>query len=348
MSPLALLLGAALAQTPVVVEDLTPVVPVGEAAPEAAPTLRVTAGLVLRVVDREAAIQATVAAAQFGGWFSSLTPDAVTVRIPTGQVDPFLAGAASLGRVEGRSYDRADLGGQIVDLESRLAARRDVLARYMAVLADASPKAVVQVEREITRVVSEIEGIEGQLKVLRDRAAFAEVTLSFRYRDRRAPRRDGSSSFAWLNSMNVADLLDAVESGTRGSRSRALAAAPAGFAPYKKAGRFQALSPDGVAYRVRSARNKPAAALPFWKEALRSRMAEAGYHIVAEADVQSADGAKGSLLELGAANGQQDQAYLVAIFVDGRHLVIVEATGEAERFAKRRDAVLAAVSAIQL
>lgn len=39
---------------------------------------------------------------------------------------------------------------------------------------------------------------------------------------------------------------------------------------------------------------------------------------------------------------------MVAVFVDGRHLVIVEATGEAERFAARRDAVLAAVSGLRL
>lgn len=303
MSPLALLLGVALAQTPLpadAVGDLpSPEQPPVEAEAEAprAPTVRVNASLVLRVVDREAAIQATVAAAeQFGGWFSNLSDQAVTVRIPTAQVDPFLDGAAGLGRVEGRSYDRTDLGRQIGDLESRLGARRDVLAKYMAVLADASPKAIVQVEREITRVVSEIEGIEGQLRVLRDRAAFAEVTLSFRYRERRAPRRDGSSSFAWLNTMNVADFLDSIEGGWRATRSRSEAVAPSGFAPYKKAGRFQALSPDGVAYRVRSVRNKPKAELPFWKEALRSRMEAAGYHVVAEADVQAADGAKGALL----------------------------------------------------
>jgi hypothetical protein len=313
------------------------------------PFTRVTGALVLRVDDQAAASANAIALAeQMGGWFSRFSGDGVTVRIPTAGVDAFLEASQGFGDVEDRQYGREDLGGRIADVESRLKARREVLARYLSVLEDASPKAVVQVEREITRVVSEIEGLEGQLRVHTDRVKHAEVTLSFRYRERRAPVRDGSSSFAWLNTMNVADFLEELEVGWRGTLSRSLPVAPEGFAPFRRPGRFQAVSPDDVAFRVRSARNKPAAELGFWTEALESRMVAAGYRVRESGPVTAASGETGALLELGAANGEQDQTYLVAVFVDGRHLIIVEATGEADRFRARRDAVVQAVQGLSL
>ena len=320
------------------------------AAPVPVPAnTRVTGGLVLRVDDQEAASETAIAIAeQMGGWFSRYSSSGVTLRVPTGGADAFLAAAQDLGDVEDRQYGREDLGPRIADVESRLKARREVLERYLAVLDEASPKAIVQVEREITRVVAEIEGLEGQLRVLADRVDHAEVTLSFRYRERRAPTRDGSSSFEWLNTMNVADMLDDLENGWRGTWSRSAPMAPAGFAPFPRAWRFQALSPDDVSFRVRSARNRPAAELGFWQEALESRMVAAGYRVRESRTVTVASGETGALLELGAANGEKDQTYLIGLFVDGRHLVIVEATGEADRFRARRADVVTAIEALRL
>lgn len=320
--------------------------PVEEVAPR--PT-RVVAGLTLRVDDRDVASASAVATAEAaGGWFSRFSTDAVTLRVPIAQVDPVVQALRGLGDLVERSYQADDYTAQIVDLESRLAARKKVLDKYMAVLDMASPKAIVSVEREITQLVSQIEGLEGQLRLLRDRAAFAEISVSFRYRERQGPVRDGSSSFGWLNSLNVADLLDDLEHGLRASRSASTPAAPDGFAVFRRPGRFQAVSPDDVAYRVRSVKHEPRSDLAFWQEALKNRMEGAGYHVEGETELALADGSKGYVLELGAANGEQDQAYVVALFVDGGRLVLVEATGEAQRFAARRDAVMAAIGQLTL
>ena len=44
--------------------------------------------------------------------------------------------------------------------------------------------------------------------LMRHRIAFARIEVLFEYRDRSAPVPDGRSSFAWLNSMNLSDLLE--------------------------------------------------------------------------------------------------------------------------------------------
>ena len=117
---------------------------------------------------------------------------------------------------------------------------------------------------------------------------------------------------------------------------------PDGFAAYHEKRRIRATSPDGVVYRVRIQKNKPEADLPFWEEAMRMRMLEAGYHLVTEERIQSGE-QEGALLELAAADGEKDQTYLITVFVDGKRLIVVESAGEVELFGPRRDAILSAI-----
>jgi hypothetical protein len=99
--------------------------------------------------------------------------------------------------------------------------------------------------------------------------------------------------------------------------------------------------------RVRSAPNRPAATLAFWQEALRTRMVDAGYKLISEAPIE-ASGAPGALLTLSAADGPRDLTYLVAIFVQGRHLIIAEAAGEAGQMKAQVPAVEAAIRGMGL
>lgn len=122
------------------------------------------------------------------------------------------------------------------------------------------------------------------------------------------------------------------------------AAAPEGFAAFDDWSQFRAVSPDGVMYLVRSEENEPEAKLDFWKEALKNRMSDAGYAVVSEEDIKGKE--PGYLLELAAPVAEQDYSYLVAIFVRGKDILIAEASGEVTRFAKRRDAVVAALAKI--
>lgn len=124
------------------------------------------------------------------------------------------------------------------------------------------------------------------------------------------------------------------------------AEAPSGFAAYEGRKPYRAVSPSGVIYRVRELDNKPEALLPFWREALKKRMLDAGYSFVREGEIR-ASGAEGYLLELAAPVGQEDDSYLIAFFVRGKHLVLVESSGEVARFAAQREAVLSAIRGLR-
>ncbi|MEO0600627.1 MAG: hypothetical protein AAF211_04270, partial [Myxococcota bacterium] len=209
-------------------------------------------------------------------------------------------------------------------------------------------KSIVTVERQIVKAIDEIEQLEGRLRLLRDQAAYGRVAVGFQFRDRSAPARDGQSSWAWINTLNVQDVIRGHRIAKPNWRSRGagLDAPPDGFSAWKKEGRYRAASPDNVVFRIRGVKHKPKADLAFWREAVRTRMVDAGYRVVDEGTIEVSS-SEGAMIELAAPLGNQDWSYLLAMVPRGRRLVVVEAAGEVAHFAERRDAIVEAITQVE-
>jgi hypothetical protein len=130
---------------------------------------------------------------------------------------------------------------------------------------------------------------------------------------------------------------------------------PSGFAVYKTSENniYKAVSPDGVLYKVQSITHKPKAALAYWKEAIQKRMVDAGYVVIDtssfELDYRDSNtgGHTAAILELAAPLGMEDHSYLIAIVPYGKRLLIVESSGEVNKFQKRKQDIITAIKAIR-
>jgi hypothetical protein len=344
-----LLSAAALAAKPAPKEP--PPAPVAPApAPGPAPAAPVsetlvTASLVISVPQQEEAAEAVVEKAKsVGGWFQSRTPQAVSLRVPVEQIDAMVAFAEQQGKVVDKAMARQDYHSQLADLRGRLEARRKMLDEYYKVLDTAGADSIVAVEYQVTQAVAQVETLEGQIRMLEDQAAHARLDVSFQFRDRSAPARDGSSSFAWLNTLNVQDVIGSFVVRTPSITTGPVSSPtpPDGFSAWRKKGRYRASSPDDVLFRIRTVKQKPTAELDFWKEAVRDRMVAAGYKLVSEGEIE-ADGRKGASIELAAPVGTEDWTYLIVFFPQGKHITVVEAAGQITKFDARREAIDTAI-----
>jgi len=321
------------------------------AAPDAAEgPVRVTADVVLKVANKEKAQAAVVTKAEaLKGYFSALNNDLVTVRVPVSQTDAMLSYLEELGLVANRNYKSDDLRERLSNQKARLAARKKVLEQYFKLLDTANSKAVITVEREITRLVSEIERYEGGIRLLEHDARLARVTVRFQFRDRTQPSRSRTSSFDWLNTLSVADLVEEAADVDPGSqlKTRVEVGAPDGFASYDTKRQHWFASPDGVVLRVRAAEHEPEADLAFWSEAMSKHLSGAGYRLHKEGSV-TAGGNTGHLVEAHAAIGASDYAYSVALFALEKRLIIVEVAGPVEAYQERRAALVKSIEGMQL
>ncbi len=165
--------------------------------------------LVVKVSDRDKAADRLVRGAEErNGYFTRKDKNGVTLRVPVQHLDALVSAAAQLGQVIDRRLQREDLGNDLLNKKAALKAKSEVQRQYLAILDKADTDGALYVEKELIQLVAEIETLKGQIRQLQDRTAFASMAVHFDYPDRKAPVPDGNSPFAWLNTMNLSDLME--------------------------------------------------------------------------------------------------------------------------------------------
>jgi hypothetical protein len=134
-------------------------------------------------------------AAGHGGYVEKLDAKAQTgnareltasLRIPTKQLDGFLADVRKLGHVEEETRSNQEVSDQYVDLQARLKSARATEQRLIELLGTRTGKLtdVLEAERELARIRGEIESMQGQSALLLHRVNYAtvQVDLNEEYR----------------------------------------------------------------------------------------------------------------------------------------------------------------------
>ena len=167
------------------------------------------ARVVVKVADRDrtaAAVQSAAEAA--AGYFSEKNERGLTLKVPVEKADALIALAERQGRRVERSLRRDDLSNEVLQKTAALKAKQKIQTQYLELLAKAEVEAALTVEKELIQLTAEIETLQGRLRFLQHRLRFAEVQVLFEFEDRDAPAPTGVSSFAWLNTLNLTDLLE--------------------------------------------------------------------------------------------------------------------------------------------
>ena len=88
----------------------------------------------------------------------------ITLRIPSDRFDGAVSALKKLGRVKSEAMQTQDVTRAYADLETRLKVKRETATRLREILTRQAGKVaeVLEVEREIARVVEEIEQAEGE------------------------------------------------------------------------------------------------------------------------------------------------------------------------------------------
>ena len=118
--------------------------------------------------------------------------------IPAPALDTVLVELRTLGKVERELVGSSDVTVEVIDLEARLTNLIAVRDRLLTYLDDAqNVEEVISVERELTRVQTEIDSITARLELLRSQVAMSEVDLSLSREKRLGPLGAIASGAAW-------------------------------------------------------------------------------------------------------------------------------------------------------
>ena len=167
------------------------------------------APLVLAVFQVDASLgKIEELARSMGGYLAARHDASITVRIPRARFQELLAGVVKLGDVLHRNVEAIDVSDQVVDLEARLKNARAVRDRLAQLLQGATAtKDALEIEKELARVMGEIEAMEGKLKLYADKIAYSTVTVSFEPLHTSEVHAMARLPFRWLDELGLAALL---------------------------------------------------------------------------------------------------------------------------------------------
>ncbi len=102
-----------------------------------------------------------------------------TLRVPAQGSEAFLNALDGLGALRSRQITARDIGKQYHDAQIYLRNLELTLKRYEEILAKAQDvKAILEIEREMTRIRAEIDKVKGDLRWMKDRAARATIYVT--------------------------------------------------------------------------------------------------------------------------------------------------------------------------
>jgi len=189
-------------------------------APDAAPRLPSAMArqivydgrLTLVVGDVALAMERTrVLTEELGGYLQKMSGEILVIRVPAEAFRQALERLEALGTIVKRDISAQDVTEALLDLEVRLNNAKAMSERLRQLLAKAQDvKAALEVEKELTRVLTEIERLEGQLNALSTQVAFATLSVTFqRIRDLPpTPTLDVKLPFLWLHDLGMDNLLN--------------------------------------------------------------------------------------------------------------------------------------------
>ncbi|MES2949555.1 MAG: DUF4349 domain-containing protein [Pseudomonadota bacterium] len=168
----------------------------------------INSSLTVQVADRDKTAAALIARAEaLGGYFSSFSKDAVTLKVPVDTSRELINFVKTDWKPVQQSYRAEDLSAPLGQIRARLKAKLELYTSLEKMLATADAANIIEVETAATKLIQEIEGLKGRMRALQHRLDFSTVTVSFSLLQRERPLNDGNSPFVWLNDLGLENLL---------------------------------------------------------------------------------------------------------------------------------------------
>ena len=115
------------------------------------------------------------------GFIVMETESYITTRIPTEKMNSFINNVKTLGKTENESKTGKDITDQYRDDVIRLENFKSVRNRYLALLEKANTvNEILSIERELERVNTQIEILEGKIKYAEASVAYSNITVRFK------------------------------------------------------------------------------------------------------------------------------------------------------------------------
>lgn len=291
-------------------------------------------------VDRVSVVQqkAKAVVQSHGGYVGDSSPGRMQVRVPANRFEPALAALSALGSVTQRVVKAEEASERVVDLESRLRSLHALRDRLIVMVERAENiKHALEVQKELARVIDQIELINGRLRLTKQQIAYATIDLTISPTPAELRLTPGIP-VAWVRDLgSVFRQRSAIDvTAPRRLSDGVSVDLPDGFIKYSQQHYVtQAIDANGVRIRVRRHKNFDGGSTKFWQQLVsRSLKDNAGLTLDKPDAVTFERGKPGQLVVGEKKMAGETVRYMIAVGVasDEDYVYTFEAWGIAEHF----------------
>jgi len=146
-------------------------------------------------------------ASDLKGYFTLKSNQQITLKIPTSSENDFHNYIKNNWKVIHQQYSTDDLAVKLLKTNSSLKAKQELLKQYLDLLASASSKKIVLVEKEVTTLVQEIETLKGQSRYMEHQLKFVHFSVAFQLNSEKIQIQNKPSSFQWINDIGLPNVM---------------------------------------------------------------------------------------------------------------------------------------------
>jgi len=105
----------------------------------------------------------------------------LTIRVPAEKFDSLLLKISeNVEKLDSKSIDILDVTEEYIDVEARIKTKKELQTRYAELLRQATKvDEILNIEKEMGNLQTELESVEGRMKYLKDRIAFSTLTICY-------------------------------------------------------------------------------------------------------------------------------------------------------------------------
>lgn len=105
----------------------------------------------------------------------------VVIRVPADKFDGLVEKISSFAlKIDSKNINALDVTEEFIDVQARLKTKKDLEARYKEILNRANRvDEILNIEREIGKLRSEVESLEGRLNYLKNRVSMSSLSVTY-------------------------------------------------------------------------------------------------------------------------------------------------------------------------
>jgi len=113
--------------------------------------------------------------------YSDRHEHSLMIRVPADKFDLLLKNISeSADKLDSKNVDLLDITEEYIDIEARIKTKKELQIRYVELLKQATKvDEILNIEKEIGTLQTEIESVEGRMKYLKDKISFSTLTVTY-------------------------------------------------------------------------------------------------------------------------------------------------------------------------